>query len=80
QGKIYQPERAQTAMQNFFTRENLKLLREIAMRKAADRISHEYDQTGVYPEKRASSKWLVCIGTSPSSAKLIRWTARTAEA
>ncbi|MEG7759628.1 two-component sensor histidine kinase, partial [Listeria monocytogenes] len=31
QGKIYQPERAQTAMQNFFTRENLKLLREIAM-------------------------------------------------
>ncbi|NDV11146.1 two-component sensor histidine kinase, partial [Rhodococcus sp. IEGM 248] len=24
QGKIYQPERAQTAMQNFFTRENLK--------------------------------------------------------
>ncbi|HBL8132622.1 TPA: two-component sensor histidine kinase, partial [Listeria monocytogenes] len=75
QGKIYQPARAKTAMQNFFTRENLKLLREIAMRKAADRISHEYDQTGVYPEKRASSKWLVCIGTSPSSAKLIRWTA-----
>ncbi|ECP4563744.1 sensor histidine kinase KdpD [Listeria monocytogenes] len=80
QGKIYQPERARTAMQNFFTRENLKLLREIAMRKAADRISHEYDQTGIYPEKRASSKWLVCIGTSSSSAKLIRWTARTAEA
>ncbi|WP_270997205.1 sensor histidine kinase [Listeria seeligeri] len=80
QGKIYRPERAKTAMQNFFTRENLKLLREIAMRKAADRISHEYDQTGVYPEKRASSKWLVCIGSAPSSAKLIRWTARTAEA
>ncbi|MBC1578615.1 sensor histidine kinase KdpD [Listeria seeligeri] len=80
QGKVYRPERAKTAMQNFFTRENLKLLREIAMRKAADRISHEYDQTGVYPEKRASSKWLVCIGSAPSSAKLIRWTARTAEA
>ena len=41
EGKIYHPERAETAMNNFFTRENLKLLRELALRKIAARISYE---------------------------------------
>ena len=80
EGKIYRPERALTAMQNFFTKENLRLLREIALRKVAERISHdnlnEYSQT----EKTINQRFLVCIGPSPTSAKCIRWTARTAEA
>jgi two-component system sensor histidine kinase KdpD len=79
-GKIYRPERAQTALNNFFTRENLRLLREVAMRKAADRISHENQNERCTTEKMASTKLLVCIGSSPSSAKCIRWTARAAEA
>lgn len=79
-GKIYKPERAQTAMNHFFTRENLKLLREIAMRKAADRISNENQNERRTTEKMANTKMLVCIGPSPSSAKCIRWTARAAEA
>src|SRR5665647_3167968 len=41
EGKIYRPERAVTALNNFFTKENLRLLREIALRKTADRISHD---------------------------------------
>lgn len=80
EGKIYRPERAETAMRNFFTRENLRLLREIAMRKAADRISHENQSERRMAEKMANIKLLVCISASPSSAKCIRWTARTAEA
>lgn len=79
-GKIYRPERAETAMRNFFTKENLRLLREIAMRKAADRISHVNQSEKRMAGKMASTKLLVCIGPSPSSAKCIRWTARTAEA
>ncbi len=79
-GKIYKPERAQTAMNHFFTRENLKLLREIAMRKAADRIGNENQHERRTSEKMANTKMLVCMGTSPSSAKCIRWTARAAEA
>lgn len=79
-GKIYRPERAETALNNFFTRENLRLLREIAMRKAADRISHGNQSELRMSEKMASTKLLVCIGPSPSSARCIRWTARTAEA
>jgi two-component system sensor histidine kinase KdpD len=80
EGKIYRPEQAETAIVNFFTKENLRLLREIAMRKAADRISHVNQSERHMAEKMASTKLLVCIGPSPSSAKCIRWTARTAEA
>lgn len=79
QGKIYQPERARTAMQNFFTKENLRLLREIALRKAADRISHANQNERRLSDKMANVKLLVCIGPSPSSARCIRWTARASE-
>lgn len=79
-GKIYRPERAAAAMENFFTKENLRLLREITMRKAADRISHDNHNEHQLPEKTVSTKLLVCISPSPSSAKCIRWAARTAEA
>ncbi len=80
EGKIYRPERAETAMRNFFTQENLRLLREIALRKIADRISNENQSERRLSEKMANTKLLVCIGPSPSSAKCIRWTARAAEA
>ncbi len=80
EGKIYRPERAETAMRNFFTRENLRLLREIAMRKTADRISNDNQHERRTSEKMANTKLLVCIGPSPTSAKCIRWTARAAEA
>jgi two-component system sensor histidine kinase KdpD len=39
EGKVYRKERAAVARENFFTLGNLSSLREIAMRKAADRIS-----------------------------------------
>jgi Osmosensitive K+ channel histidine kinase len=80
EGKIYRPERAETAMNNFFTKENLRLLREIAMRKAVERISFGNQNEKSMANKMASMKMIVCVSCSPSSAKCIRWTARTAEA
>lgn len=80
EGKIYRLERAETAMRNFFSRENLRLLREIALRKAADRISSENQNERHLSEKMANTKLLVCIGPSPTSERCIRWTARAAEA
>lgn len=80
EGKIYRPERAEAAVQNFFTQENLRLLREIALRCAADKISLENQNERSLSDKMANTKLLVCIGASPSSAKCIRWTARAAEA
>lgn len=80
EGKIYRLNQAQTAMLNFFSLANLKLLREIAMRKAADRISNENQNERRLSQKLANTKMLVCIGPSPSSARCIRWTARAADA
>ncbi|MCL2351412.1 MAG: sensor histidine kinase KdpD [Firmicutes bacterium] len=80
EGKVYRPDRAAAAMNNFFTKENLRLLREIAMRKAADRISHDNQSGRQASEKSSMSQLLVCVSSSPTSAKLIRWAARMAEA
>jgi two-component system sensor histidine kinase KdpD len=80
EGKIYRPERAETAMMKFFAKENLQLLRELTLRKAADRLSHDNTNDIKTTEKHISTKMLVCVGSSQSSEKLIRWTARTAEA
>lgn len=79
EGKIYSPQRAETAVQNFFTKENLRLLRELAMRMAADWISTANRNERQLTEKQ-NPKLLVCISPSPSSAKCIRWTERTAKA
>lgn len=78
EGRVYQPEKARTALDNFFAKESLRLLREIALRKAADRISHDNRSELHRNDKPAGTKLLVCIGSSPSSARCIRWTARTA--
>lgn len=80
EGGAYNPERAGTALREFFTREKLRLLREIAMRRAADWISRGNENEGRVSGKTANIKFLACIGASPASARCIRWTARTAEA
>lgn len=80
EGKIYRLERVETAMKMFFIRENLQLLRELTLRKVADRLSHDNESDRRTTEKHIGTKWLVCINASQSSEKLIRWTARTAEA
>lgn len=79
-GKVYRHEQAEKALENFFTNENLRLLREIAMRKVANRISFDNQNEPRLSPKMANIKLLVCVGASPSSAKCIRWTERTAEA
>ncbi len=76
EGKVYKKERAAVARENFFTLGNLSSLREIAMRKAADRISRNAPPDG----EAAGEKILVCVGPSPSSAGCIRAGARMAEA
>ncbi|MEA4873022.1 MAG: DUF4118 domain-containing protein, partial [Synergistaceae bacterium] len=63
-----------------FTEDKLKLLREIAMLKAASRISHENQSARPFPNRASNSKLLVCVSASPSSARCIRWCARMAEA
>lgn len=81
EGKIYRSDRVATAMNHFFSSNNLDGLREIAMRKAADRINREaIAKSSIEPRKVVATKLLVAISASPYSAHIIRATARMAEA
>ncbi len=79
-GKIYSPEKVAQATNNFFSLDNLRLLREVALRKATERIEHENQNEPALFPKLARARLLTCISPSPSSAKCLRWTARASEA
>ena len=81
-GKIYKSEQAKKALNNFFTRENLAALREIALRETADRVNKEVTinkshSKGIY---HTNEHILVCLSSSPSNTSVIRAAARMAEA
>lgn len=76
-GKIYQPQKVETALQHFFDKENLIALREIALRRTADRINQKVDSRINFI---SGEHILVCISASPSNAKVIRAAARMANA
>jgi two-component system sensor histidine kinase KdpD len=82
EGKVYVPQQAEWATQNFFQVGNLIALRELALRITADRVNAE---VLVYRQGRAvettwptAERLLVCVGPSPFSPKLIRATKRMA--
>jgi two-component system sensor histidine kinase KdpD len=82
-GKVYVPAQAEEAVRNFFRKGNLMALRELALRCAAERVDaqmrvymREHAIGAVWP---AAERLLVCIGPSPSSARLIRTAKRMAE-
>ncbi len=83
-GKIYLPEQAQRAIQSFFQKANLNALRELSLRQAARRIHAEVESAR--REKAVSQPWatadrlLVCIGPSPTTARVIRTAKRMAAA
>ncbi|WP_343073041.1 sensor histidine kinase KdpD [Clostridium sp. YIM B02569] len=83
-GKVYDKEQATKAFNNFFTKNNLFALREIALRRTADRVNYEVEsvrlskgQITVMPTVDAI---LACISSSPSSSRVIRTARRMAEA
>ncbi|MEA5004615.1 MAG: sensor histidine kinase KdpD, partial [Christensenella sp.] len=73
EGKIYRQKQAHEALEHFFIRENLMALREIALRRVADRVNQKNESV------LAREHILVCLSTSPSNAKVIRTAARMAE-
>ena len=77
-GKVYRTMQAGRAMQNFFTLKNLAALREIALRRTADRLSRTADALG--DKAKTNEHVLICLSGSPSNAKVIRTAARMAKA
>ena len=83
EGKVYIPEQASRAIDKFFRKGNLTALREMSLRRAAERVD---DQMRSYMQTRSiSGPWaagerlVVCISPSPLAEKLIRTTRRLAD-
>ncbi len=81
-GNVYREGQARRAAANFFTIENLTALREIALRRCADRVNLLTKSTRIQSrgDYHTDEHILVCLSSSPSNAKLIRTAARMARA
>jgi two-component system sensor histidine kinase KdpD len=82
EGKVYVPEQASRAVQRFFRTGNLIALRELALRRAADRADAQMRD---YRRDHAIARtWpvaeriLVCVRPNPDSDKLVRAASRMA--
>ncbi|MET0265129.1 MAG: two-component system sensor histidine kinase KdpD [Duganella sp.] len=81
-GKVYQAQQAERASKNFFRKGNLIALRELALRRTADRI--EDDVRAYRVEQSIDDIWktgaalLACVGPRPGAEHTVRSTARLA--
>jgi two-component system sensor histidine kinase KdpD len=82
EGKVYLPQQAERAIRNFFRKGNLIALRELALRRTADRVDEQ--MLAYRRDQFVSSVWqtqdslLVCIGPGLGAEKIVRTAARIA--
>ena len=80
EGKIYLPGQAERAIGSFFRKGNLIALRELALRRTADRVDaqmRDYRRDHAIGETwPATERLLVCIGPGPSGARLVQHTGK----
>jgi two-component system, OmpR family, sensor histidine kinase KdpD len=83
EGKVYVPRQAQRALQHFFSPANLTALRELALRRTADRVDEQLltqMQAGAIPGPWAvGERILVCVSEDPRAAGLVRYAKRLAD-
>lgn len=82
EGNIYKEDQAERAAQNFFTMENLAALRELALRRCADRVNILTENARIKSNGNyhTDEHILVCLSSAPSNEKIIRTAARMASA
>jgi two-component system sensor histidine kinase KdpD len=84
EGKIYKQHDVERLTKQFFNRGNLSALRELALRRTADRVDAQMED--FRRENSVKSSWptadrlLVCVGPSPFSEQLVRAARRMAAA
>ena len=81
-GNVYRQTQEKQAVENFFTIENLTALREISLRRCADRVNILTENTRIknHGDYHTGEHILVCLSSSPSNAKIIRTAAKMASA
>ncbi len=83
-GKVYLGERAGVAADHFFREGNLRALREMALRFTTQKVDaekREFMRRNLIPGPwRTSERFLVAVGPSPHSGRLVRIACRLAQA
>jgi two-component system sensor histidine kinase KdpD len=83
EGKVYVPRQAERALEHFFSPPNLTALRELALRRTAERVDEQLltqMQAGAISGPwAAGERILVCISDDPRSAGLVRYAKRLSD-
>jgi two-component system, OmpR family, sensor histidine kinase KdpD len=83
EGKVYVPRQAERAIRHYFSQGNLTALRELALRRTAQRVDEQLlshmRAHAIAGPWAAGERILVCVSEVPSTAGLIRYARRVAE-
>jgi two-component system, OmpR family, sensor histidine kinase KdpD len=83
EGKVYIPKQAERALEHFFSPANLTALRELALRRTAERVDEqlltEMQARAIPGPWPAGERVVVCISEDPRAAGLIRYAKRLAD-
>src|SRR5207244_12502397 len=83
EGKVYVPKQAERALEHFFSPANLTALRELALRRTAERVDEqlltEMRARAIPGPWAAGERVLACISEDPHAAGLARYAKRSAD-
>jgi two-component system, OmpR family, sensor histidine kinase KdpD len=83
EGKVYVPQQARRALEHYFSPVNLNALRELALRRTAERVDEqllaEMQARAISGPMAAGERLLVCISEDPRAVDLVRYTKRIAD-
>src|SRR5215475_11195379 len=83
EGKVYVPKQAERALEHYFSPGNLTALRELALRRTADRVDEQLlnhmQANAIAGPWAAGERILVCVSEDPRGAGLVRYTKRVAD-
>jgi two-component system, OmpR family, sensor histidine kinase KdpD len=83
EGKIYVPDQAERALKHYFSPGNLTALRELSLRRAAERVDEQMldymQEHAIAGPWAAGERLLVCVSEQPSALQLVRYAKRVAD-
>lgn len=83
EGKVYVPRQAERALEHYFSPGNLTALRELALRRTAERVDEQLlthmQANAIAGPWAAGERLLVCVSEDPRAAGLVRYTRRMAD-
>jgi two-component system sensor histidine kinase KdpD len=83
EGKVYVPKQAERALEHYFSQGNLTALRELALRRTAERVDEQLlthmQANAIAGPWAAGERILVCVSEDPRAAGLVRSTKRLAD-